>query len=105
MAASNLPWDLDIAVLRRLEKRGYCCIYYCVFLNNIIIIIVVVIVVIVVIVLVPLPAPEAREMMFKKHLSDRIESGVNFNEVVVVVVVVVVVFKFITFVIVVVLII
>jgi katanin p60 ATPase-containing subunit A1 len=51
MAASNLPWDLDIAVLRRLEKR----------------------------VLVPLPEKEARELMFRKHISDRVESSVDFD--------------------------
>ena len=43
MAASNTPWDLDIALLRRLEKRVY----------------------------VPLPEAEARGMMLRKHLSDR----------------------------------
>ena len=51
MAASNLPWDLDIAVLRRLEKR----------------------------VLVPLPVPKAREEMFRKHLSDRCRDDVDFS--------------------------
>jgi katanin p60 ATPase-containing subunit A1 len=51
MAASNLPWDLDIAVLRRLEKR----------------------------VLVPLPEKEARELMFRKHISDRVEISVDFD--------------------------
>ena len=53
MAASNLPWDLDVAVLRRLEKR----------------------------VLVTLPPEEAREIMFKKHLSDRAESSIDYNKV------------------------
>lgn len=43
MAASNTPWDLDIALLRRLEKRVY----------------------------VPLPEEEARGIMLRKHLSDR----------------------------------
>lgn len=40
LAASNLPWDLDMALLRRLEKR----------------------------ILVPLPTAEAREHMLKYHL-------------------------------------
>jgi len=53
MAASNLPWDLDVAVLRRLEKR----------------------------VLVPLPEKEARELMLKKHISDRVDSTVDFTQV------------------------
>ena len=53
MAASNLPWDLDMAVLRRLEKR----------------------------VLVPLPESEAREAMIKKHIQDRVSSDFNFKDV------------------------
>jgi katanin p60 ATPase-containing subunit A1 len=52
MAASNLPWDLDIAVLRRLEKR----------------------------VLVPLPSAKAREAMFRKYLGDR-SVGLDFSSV------------------------
>jgi katanin p60 ATPase-containing subunit A1 len=52
MAASNLPWDLDTAVLRRLEKR----------------------------VMVPLPGPEAREAMIRKHLADRCAPGIDFSE-------------------------
>jgi hypothetical protein len=42
MAASNLPWDLDAAMLRRLEKR----------------------------ILVPLPSPAAREAIVRKLLPD-----------------------------------
>jgi katanin p60 ATPase-containing subunit A1 len=42
LAASNLPWDLDIALLRRLEKR----------------------------ILVPLPNEKARLIMLKTHLTD-----------------------------------
>ena len=57
MAASNCPWDLDIAVLRRLEKR----------------------------VLVPLPECGAREAMLRKHLSDRVSTVegqiVSFEEI------------------------
>lgn len=40
LAASNLPWELDMALLRRLEKR----------------------------ILVPLPSAEAREAMVRHHL-------------------------------------
>ena len=50
MAASNLPWDLDVAMLRRLEKR----------------------------VLVGLPVVEAREAMLKKHLADRASKDIDF---------------------------
>jgi katanin p60 ATPase-containing subunit A1 len=53
MAASNLPWDLDVAVLRRLEKR----------------------------VLVPLPSADAREAMFRKHLGDRSAPQMDFASV------------------------
>lgn len=52
MAASNLPWDLDIAVLRRLEKR----------------------------VLVPLPEAEARVAMLRKHLQDRTAPDIPYEE-------------------------
>jgi katanin p60 ATPase-containing subunit A1 len=53
MAASNLPWDLDIAVLRRLEKR----------------------------VLVPLPEAAAREAMIRKHLSSRASGAFNYEDI------------------------
>lgn len=53
MAASNLPWELDVALLRRLEKR----------------------------VLVSLPTFEAREMMLRKHLSDRASPDLNYSEI------------------------
>ncbi|RYY71170.1 AAA family ATPase, partial [archaeon] len=52
MAASNLPWDLDIALLRRLEKRVF----------------------------VPLPGLSARENMLKKHLEVR-SSGLNYADI------------------------
>lgn len=51
MAASNIPWELDIALLRRLEKR----------------------------VLVSLPTVEAREQMLRNHLSDRIAGNVELS--------------------------
>lgn len=50
MAASNLPWDLDVAVLRRLEKR----------------------------VLVPLPVADARQVMIAKHLRDRAHADIDY---------------------------
>jgi katanin p60 ATPase-containing subunit A1 len=53
MAASNLPWDLDVAVLRRLEKR----------------------------VLVPLPALAAREAMLRAHLQGRASPELDFAHV------------------------
>ena len=52
MAASNLPWDLDTALLRRLEKR----------------------------VCIPLPTVEARESMLRKHLGDRATDGLDFSQ-------------------------
>lgn len=54
MAASNLPWDLDVAVLRRLEKR----------------------------VLVALPEQCAREHMLRQYLKGRVDvNTVNFEEI------------------------
>jgi katanin p60 ATPase-containing subunit A1 len=50
MAASNTPWDLDVALLRRLEKR----------------------------VLVPLPVQEAREAMLRKHLASRAGPDIDY---------------------------
>ena len=53
MAASNLPWELDMALLRRLEKR----------------------------ILVPLPSSEAREAMVRFHLPPGPEgSGMRAQE-------------------------
>jgi len=54
LAASNLPWELDAALLRRLEKR----------------------------VLVALPSPEARLKMFTELLTPYISNGFNFDEAV-----------------------
>uniref|UniRef100_A0A6A7G9E9 Katanin p60 ATPase-containing subunit A-like 2 n=2 Tax=Hirondellea gigas TaxID=1518452 RepID=A0A6A7G9E9_9CRUS len=45
LAASNIPWELDPAMLRRLEKR----------------------------ILVPLPCPEARAAMFHHHLPETLQ--------------------------------
>lgn len=51
LAASNLPWDLDQALLRRLQKR----------------------------ILVPLPDAEARRSMLRSLLADRLEPGVDLD--------------------------
>mmetsp|Transcript_5043 Transcript_5043/g.4238 ORF Transcript_5043/g.4238 Transcript_5043/m.4238 type:complete len:139 (+) Transcript_5043:878-1294(+) len=53
LAASNLPWDLDIALLRRLEKR----------------------------ILVPLPETKAREMMIQTFLpGEATEDDFKYEE-------------------------
>jgi len=52
LAASNLPWDLDIALLRRLEKR----------------------------ILVPLPEPKAREVMIRKFLPDDMADNLDYEQ-------------------------
>eukprot|EP00828_Plagiopyla_frontata_P048946 TRINITY_DN956_c0_g1_i1.p2 TRINITY_DN956_c0_g1~~TRINITY_DN956_c0_g1_i1.p2 ORF type:complete len:408 (-),score=101.97 TRINITY_DN956_c0_g1_i1:54-1277(-) len=52
LAASNLPWDLDVAMLRRLEKR----------------------------ILVPLPEQEARIEMVKKFFGGLAEDNLNYQK-------------------------
>lgn len=52
LAASNLPWDLDSAMLRRLEKR----------------------------VLVNLPTPDARELMIRKDLPEGFAESLNYAQ-------------------------
>ena len=52
LAASNLPWELDAALLRRLEKR----------------------------ILVPLPIKEARSSMIQKLIPPKISDNLNYDE-------------------------
>jgi katanin p60 ATPase-containing subunit A1 len=52
LAASNLPWELDAALLRRLEKR----------------------------ILVPLPNVEARIKMMKNHIPENKTDNLQFEE-------------------------
>ena len=53
LAASNLPWDLDAALLRRLEKR----------------------------ILVPLPEKAGREALFRKLLGEsKIDEDIDFDK-------------------------
>jgi len=51
LAASNLPWELDLAMLRRLDKR----------------------------ILVPLPPPAARLVIMESHLRDRATVDLDFG--------------------------
>jgi katanin p60 ATPase-containing subunit A1 len=51
LAASNLPWELDTALLRRLEKR----------------------------ILVPLPSKEAREDMLRKLVPPKVSDNLNYD--------------------------
>jgi len=51
LAASNLPWELDTALLRRLEKR----------------------------ILVPLPSKEAREDMLRKLVPAKVSDNLNYD--------------------------
>ena len=54
LAATNLPWELDMALLRRLEKR----------------------------VLVPYPTTAARLVMLRKHLDEsRLDANADLNEI------------------------
>lgn len=50
LAASNLPWELDMALLRRLEKR----------------------------ILVPLPNAKAREGMIKHNIPETMSKDFNY---------------------------
>lgn len=52
LAASNLPWDLDVAMLRRLEKR----------------------------ILVNLPSVEAKEDMLRSFIPESRSTNLNYNE-------------------------
>jgi katanin p60 ATPase-containing subunit A1 len=52
LAASNLPWELDLALLRRLDKR----------------------------ILVPLPAPEARLQIMRNNLQERASPDLDFTD-------------------------
>mmetsp|Transcript_16770 Transcript_16770/g.38249 ORF Transcript_16770/g.38249 Transcript_16770/m.38249 type:complete len:509 (-) Transcript_16770:5-1531(-) len=51
LCASNLPWDLDSALLRRLEKRIF----------------------------VPLPSEEARKNIIQKHLDETRANGLDYD--------------------------
>ena len=50
LAASNLPWELDMALLRRLEKR----------------------------ILVPLPNPKAREGMLRSLIPEKMQDNLDY---------------------------
>jgi katanin p60 ATPase-containing subunit A1 len=70
MAASNLPWDLDVAMLRRFDSH---LIYYSSMrfsplrLEKR--------------VMVPLPCTEAREYMIRNHLEGRCSDATHYSEV------------------------
>ena len=53
LAATNMPWELDMAMLRRLEKR----------------------------IMVPLPEAEGRQAMLESLLGDRVALGVDLADV------------------------
>jgi katanin p60 ATPase-containing subunit A1 len=74
MAASNLPWDLDMAVLRRyrhtLEFHVMFYMFTCSFIHRL-----------EKRVMVPLPEVEAREAMIRQHLKGREVESLNYLEV------------------------
>ena len=65
LAATNRPWDLDEALIRRLERRicNYLTIYY-IYID------------------IPLPSPSGRELLFKINLGDEKVEHVDWTNLI-----------------------